>query len=59
MCSQQGENFLVELKQLIHTIEMPISESSTTLVKAKLMAEKVHAKEKLNHFLTVIIDIQK
>lgn len=57
--SQQGENFLVELKQLIHTIEMPISESSTTLVKAKLMAEKFYAKEKLNRILAVIIDIQK
>lgn len=57
--SQQGENFLVGLKQLIYTIEMPISASSSTIVKAKLMAEKVHAKEKLNRILTVIIDIQK
>ncbi|WP_119711322.1 hypothetical protein [Arsenophonus endosymbiont of Aleurodicus floccissimus] len=56
---QQGERFLVELKQLIQTIEIPISESSTTLVKAKLMAEKVHAKEKLNRILTIMINIQK
>ncbi|WGO84624.1 C80 family cysteine peptidase [Arsenophonus apicola] len=56
---KQGEKFLLGLNDVINIIEMPISDNSPSLMKAKLMAEKIHAKEKLDSMLAVVIDIQK
>lgn len=57
--NKQGGKFLLDLNDIINSIETPISANSPSLMKAKLIAEKMHAKEKLDSMLATVIDIQK
>ncbi|HGJ5860173.1 MAG TPA: hypothetical protein ACHBX6_10850 [Arsenophonus nasoniae] len=54
---KQGEKFLLDLNNVINIIETPLSDNLPSLMKAKLMAEKIHAKEKLDSMLAAVIDI--